>query len=291
MSTGSSVVGLPQRIIIDASMMLGLAAFMVSLWGYGRFLELLIAAGYGLVVALISFLLISQIVRLLQKYFYDFDEEVSQTVERPSFLSLQSVSSSSQNTAVTNPPTLVTPDPHKWFVELIDTFEWKVLQDVCIAIWYAKGYLVRRTVELKSGHFYLYSKHNRVKPLGLIMFRNASSAHVSVEELDDLYLIQTHDNLPLGILTYTGKLSRIAKSYCQNHDIKLQNTNDIYEDLQALTRKQRTAILQRYVKPDCAIPSCPSCRVKLIKRQEKKSGKLFWGCVAYPQCRHAVPMS
>lgn len=276
MNSGSSVSGVSQRMIIDVSLLLGLGAFMVAQWGYGHFLELLISICYGLLATAVSYFLISQIIKLFQKSTHELEEQHSYTIENPSFLPLPSKK-------VNNMPAF-----DHWSSELIDNLEWKVFQDVSIAIWYARGFLLRPIEHSKNKHFHLFSKHNRVKPIGLIMFRNANNKTFTIEELDSFYQVQKKEKLPLAVLSCTGALSRMAKSYCLNHNIKLQNTTDIFNDLKGLKKKQQDAILHRYIQANYAIPTCPSCNIKLIKRQEKKSGKLFWGCVAYPQCRHAI---
>jgi restriction system protein len=40
--------------------------------------------------------------------------------------------------------------------------------------------------------------------------------------------------------------------------------------------------------PSAHIPDCPQCGKAMVLRTAKKTGKQFWGCSAYPDCKGIV---
>lgn len=35
-------------------------------------------------------------------------------------------------------------------------------------------------------------------------------------------------------------------------------------------------------------PKCPRCRGQMVKRTQRKSGSIFWGCWNWPQCTGTI---
>ena len=58
-----------------------------------------------------------------------------------------------------------------------------------------------------------------------------------------------------------------------------------------LTDEQQAGLLRLATAGDYTTPTCPSCAVKMTKREPKAGGKTFWGCVNFPRCRSIINMA
>ena len=57
------------------------------------------------------------------------------------------------------------------------------------------------------------------------------------------------------------------------------------------TPEQHAALLAVAFEGEYWRPTCASCGVKMVPRQARKSGDMFWGCSSYPHCRTTQPMT
>ena len=60
---------------------------------------------------------------------------------------------------------------------------------------------------------------------------------------------------------------------------------------QPLTDEQQAGLLRLATAGDYTTPTCPSCAVKMTKREPKAGGKTFWGCVNFPRCKSIINMA
>ncbi len=177
--------------------------------------------------------------------------------------------------------------PKEWSVDLIETLDWQVFDNLCVAYWKMKGCSVtgRSAGSVSGTHFQLAAVKNKRSKLGVVESRGAQSSPVSVVEVHRLVEYQKANKLPLSVLMYAGKLSNVVVSYCERNNVRLIGAANIYQGLAALTEKQRKKLLKVLIRPDYMIPTCPNCKIKLVKRMRKDTRRLFWGCISYPECR------
>ena len=93
------------------------------------------------------------------------------------------------------------------------------------------------------------------------------------------YLTIPHDKLDYA-LRHGAQLEKKTNRYYVDGDIP--------EVLEAFTTERPEKIP---LKQPGRVPICPTCRSRMVERQGKDSGQLFWGCSRYPKCRKTLPMS
>lgn len=295
---------LNKRLAFDAALAIGILGFTLSLWKIPGFTQFLIALSIGVVAGLLSFVIIYFAGKYLTSYFgsdlnddSDTQTEASSEVDREVklakdiTLSIHSPSNYDENPDKRDKrPNLETILPRQWSSYLVDTIEWRVFDRLCIAFWRLKGNKISGIAERTHDgvDFFISAPTNKQYRVAVIQTRSSQAASPTVEDMKNLLRLRDRNNLSVAMLMFAGKLSKVVHSFCVSNDIRLLGSDNITKGLRALSDKDQKQLLKALIKPDYAIPSCPSCLIKLTRRQSIKSGRIFWGCVSYPKCNFTI---
>lgn len=181
--------------------------------------------------------------------------------------------------------------PIKWTEERIAQLEWRVFEKLCTMLWQAKGFSVKETGPGADGgvDFYLYANATKQK-IGAVQCKSWSKRQIDVKVMRELQGVVASEQLKLGLLMYSGKLSKAAEEFIVNPavSIKAKGNNDILKEILKLDTEKQNQLLTEIFTEDHMVPSCPNCDVKLVERTAKKTGNVFWGCVNFPKCRFTM---
>jgi hypothetical protein len=183
------------------------------------------------------------------------------------------------------------PAPSEWSEELIAQIEWRVFEKLCIRVWQEKGFSVKETGAGADGgvDFYLHATATKQK-IGAVQCKSWSKRQIDVKVVRELQGVVASEQLKLGLLMYSGTLSKAAKAFIANPavSIKVQGNKHILKEIQKLETAKQTQLLNELFTEDHQVPSCPNCDIKLIERTAKKTGNTFWGCESFPRCRFTM---
>lgn len=183
------------------------------------------------------------------------------------------------------------PKPAKWTEELIAQLEWRVFEKLCIRLWQEKGFSVKETGSGADGgvDFYIYATATKQK-IGAVQCKSWSKRQIDVKVVRELQGVVASEQLKLGLLMYSGKLSKAAEEFIANPavSVKAQGNKDILKEISKLDAEKQEQLLNELFTEDHQVPSCPKCDVKLVERTAKKTGNTFWGCVNFPRCRFTM---
>ncbi len=181
--------------------------------------------------------------------------------------------------------------PAKWTEELIAQLEWRVFEKLCIRLWQEKGFSVKETGSGADGgvDFYLYATATKQK-IGAVQCKSWSKRQIDVKVVRELQGVVASEQLKLGLLMYSGKLSKSAEEFIANPavSVKAQGNKDILKEINKLDAEKQEQLLNELFTEDYQVPSCPKCDVKLVERTAKKTGNTFWGCTNFPRCRFTM---
>ena len=291
------------RLMFDASLAVGMLAFAASLWGIPELKQLGVAIVIGLSSALASFVFLFFIYSLIQRSNKEEDElEENPAIYEPKkikgrefhersiddyTLSVNSVTQNQQTVITGFTPKRTPAFPTEWTVDLIETLEWRVFDRLCVAYWRIQGNGVNEftSASLSGVNSIITPTKRSSVPLSIIQSRSAQSTSVSVAEMQELLKLKIKYKAPLVVLMYAGKLSNVVKSFCMSNNIRLISAENLHKGIQALSNDKQARLLDTLIRPDYMIPSCPKCSIKLVKRKRKDTGRIFWGCISYPDCR------
>lgn len=181
--------------------------------------------------------------------------------------------------------------PNTWSHELIDDVEWRVFEKICMGLWQAKGFEIEETANGGDGgvDFYLCAKDSKVR-IGAVQCKSWKTKQIDVKVIRELQGVVAAENLRLGLVMYSGKLSKGANDFINRPTvtIKQQGTKQIFEQIQRLDIERQQQLLDATIVGDYLTPSCPNCDVKLVIKKAKKSGKEFKACPNFPRCRYTM---
>jgi len=179
--------------------------------------------------------------------------------------------------------------PKEWTTQLIADLDWRVFEKLCIKLWEEKGFSAKETGAGADGgvDFYLYADSTDQK-IGAVQCKSWSSQQIGVKVFRELQGVVASEELKLGLLMYSGTLSKAASEFLTNSavTVKSQDGTRILAEIYKLPEERQAALLSEITSGDYASPSCPKCDVKLVRRTARKSGKEFWGCANFPRCRY-----
>ena len=297
------------RLIFDVSLVLGVLTFSLVLWGVPSSIKMLQAIFIGLITFLISFAIciwsIKTYPKLVNNRFFNKwfpssrqsnnKKNLNQNsdLSQPNDLSysIHSLSNYEPNPDKrVKQPTLETTLPSTWSAYLIEAIEWRIFDRLCVAFWRSQGNQISGIAERSHDgiDFFVSAPKQKRFRIGVVQTRSALSTVPTIDDMRDLLLLRDNNKLSIAILMYAGKLSNVTHSFCVANDIRLIDANSIALGLKSLKEKEQKHLLKSLIRPDYMIPSCPRCRIKLVKRQTTETGRLFWGCVSYPECRFTI---
>lgn len=294
------------RLIFDTSLVVGVLGFIASLWGVPGLTQFAWSVAIGLGSGASCFAVLYVAKRLIlkpsgtarlgkQEFLSSTQHSQPSTQSTPtrSINTLDSKSTSFESTLETDRiqisgyrPTRTPAFPKEWSIDLIKALDWKVFDNLCIAYWKANGFSVvdRSRGSVHGTHFLLSTLKQKSIKVGIVESRSAKSEPVVVAELEKLVKYRRDNDIPLCVLMCAGKVSNIVVSYCASNNIRLINATNLYQGLVALPHTQRNHLMRKLIRPDYMIPTCPNCKVKMVKRLHRESQRLYWGCISYPDC-------
>lgn len=279
---------------LEVSLTIGALAFIVVLFGMPELLTLLIATAVGLVSGVICFIVISFTLRKIEIQHLNHKKEVRESGQMDSISATISIHSPSNYE--------ITPDKRvgnqrtgplttkAWTSYLIEAIEWRVFDRLCVAYWRIKENNISGIAERAQDgiDFFISAPKHKHLRIGVVQTRSSQSATPNIDDIRALIKLKTNNELPVAILMYAGRLSQVTHSYCLRNGVHLINAKNISKGLQTLSKREQHQLMKSLIRPDYMIPSCPACLIKLVKRQKKHTGKLFWGCISYPVCRFTM---
>jgi restriction system protein len=126
----------------------------------------------------------------------------------------------------------------------------------------------------------------------LVQCKQWRALQVTVSVVRELYGVMAAEQASAGYVVTSGTFTKDAKTFASGRNIELIDG----EDLAKLLRDGRgtVAAVSVPVDPpgrDSKPPTCGQCGSKMVLRTAKRgssAGDKFWGCEAYPKCRHTL---
>ncbi len=133
----------------------------------------------------------------------------------------------------------------------------------------------------------------------LVQCKQWKAFKVGVTTIRELYGVMAAGGATGGFVVTSGVYTQEAKSFAEGRNIDLIDGPELTAIIKKIQPQTQTATpTARFASHSSlaatADPSCPKCGSAMIKRTAKQgtnTGKAFWGCAAYPQCRGTVQIN
>lgn len=176
-----------------------------------------------------------------------------------------------------------------WSSDALHALEWKRFELLCARYYEAVGF---QTQTIRCGadggiDVKLY-KTDPSHPLAVVQCKAWNTVAVGVKEVRELLGVMAHEKVNRGIFITTGTYTKDALAFCTSNPIQLLDGAAFLEKIRALPDDRKQSLLRFAFEGDFSTPSCPSCGIKMVKRDGKRGA--FWGCTHYPRCKSSFPL-
>lgn len=174
--------------------------------------------------------------------------------------------------------------PTAWSLDVLNMLEWKRFELLCAKYYEAVGF---KSETLRCGadggiDVKLF-KIDPTKPLAVVQCKAWNSHSVGVKEIRELLGVMAHEKVGRGVFITTATYTKDALEFGSANPIQLLDGTGFVNKLRDLPKERQDALLKFAFEGDYKTPTCPSCGIKMTKRDSKRGA--FWGCVNYPRCK------
>ncbi|MBL0920311.1 MAG: restriction endonuclease [Hydrogenophaga sp.] len=181
--------------------------------------------------------------------------------------------------------------PKQWSAAVFDAIEWRRFEAVCETLFAQAGFETRTQSHGADGgvDIWLHSK-NASGPALVVQCKHWRGKQVGVKEMREFFGVMASQGVKRGTYATSSTFTADATSFAKSNGIHLLDGAGLLGLIKQRTPEQQQALLAVAFEGDYARPTCASCGVKMVERQPKNGGSLFWGCKNYPLCRSTLPM-
>ena len=124
----------------------------------------------------------------------------------------------------------------------------------------------------------------------LVQCKQWKAYKVSVNVVRELYGVMAAQAAAGGFVVTSGVFTADARSFVQGRNIELIDGPALKKMVDAVQTSKKPGATRAPANEPAAVvePACPRCSGAMVKRVAKQganTGKAFWGCSSYPQCR------
>jgi restriction system protein len=133
----------------------------------------------------------------------------------------------------------------------------------------------------------------------LVQCKQWKAYKVGVTTIRELYGVMAAGSAAGGFVVTSGVFTQEAKSFAEGRNIDLIDGSELttmikktqQQSLVTAATTQPSPKISPMVTDNQICPKCGSAMVKRTAKQGANTGKAFWGCTNFPQCRGTVPIN
>lgn len=180
--------------------------------------------------------------------------------------------------------------PVAWSLGLLQAIEWKRFEDLCAAFYRENGIRCETTPLGADGgvDIRLFQDENSAQATAIVQCKAWGKRQVGVKPIRELLGVMVHEKIAKSFFMAPGGFTVDAREFAQANRVTLLDGKLFLSMLERLPAEASGRLLAYATSGDYTIPSCPSCGVKMLRRNG--AGRDFWGCLNYPKCRQTLTM-
>lgn len=179
--------------------------------------------------------------------------------------------------------------PDRWSLDLLRRMDWKRFEEVSAEYFRLCGFHAKTQSHGADGgiDIRLFSPTNSTQVVNIVQCKQWAKP-IGPKALRELLGVMTANKLSRGIFMTTSTFNGEATTFALENKIHLIDGAAFLAKILSRPEADRQRLLEVATEGDYLTPSCPSCGIKLAKRENKKDGSAFWGCTNYPRCRYTL---
>lgn len=178
-----------------------------------------------------------------------------------------------------------------WNLEFIQSLDWREFEKLCARILQAKGYRAELGEIGPDGgvDIHFYRQDDLELLIGIAQCKQQSQP-IKIDIVKAFRWTMDSKQIDLGFFYTSGEFSRPSRQFCEEQNIKMITGKDLLLTINELSIETQTEILNKILATDYTTQTCVKCRIKMVKKQGKKTNKEYWGCVNHPRCQNIMYM-
>jgi restriction system protein len=166
--------------------------------------------------------------------------------------------------------------------DLLMALEWKRFELLVARTFSATGIRAELTCTGADGGVDIYLYHyDEGRPYSYVQCKAWSASKlVTVDDMRAFFGAMASDKVAEGVYVTTSDFTPPAREFASLNGITALSGTQFLARYQELPDGDRRRILTEVTAGDYTTPTCPSCDVKLIWRENGQ----FWGCRRFPRC-------
>jgi restriction system protein len=179
--------------------------------------------------------------------------------------------------------------PAKLNLELLRAMDWRRFEEVCAEYFRLCGFHAATQSHGADGgiDIRLYAQNDHSKVVNIVQCKKWGKP-VGPKALRELLGVMAANKFRRGIFVASSTFNDEATQFAEVNKIHLINGAAFIDKVLARPAADQQRLLDVATEGDYLTPSCPSCGIKLISRENKKSQSRFWGCMNFPRCRYTL---
>lgn len=183
------------------------------------------------------------------------------------------------------------PRPDTWSLELLRAIDWKRFEELCAEYFRLCGF---RAITQSHGadggiDIRLCAASDPTKVVNLVQCKRWNDRPVGLRELREFLGVMTANKLQRGTFVTSSTFNAEGAAFAASNKIHMLDGEEFLKRILDRPVADQQRLLEVATEGDYLTPTCPSCGIKLVKRQNGKDGSEFWSCSTFPRCRYKLP--
>jgi len=181
------------------------------------------------------------------------------------------------------------PRPDEWSLDLLRAIDWKRFEEVCAEYFRLSGFHATTTSHGADGgiDIVLYEPNNRAQPANIVQCKQWKK-QVGPKAVRELLGVMTDMKAPRGVFVTSSVFNDEARRIAADNRIQAIDGPMFLKLIRERFPAERKKLLEVATGGDYLTPSCPSCGIKLVRRENRRNNSWFWGCPNYPRCHYIL---
>jgi len=168
-------------------------------------------------------------------------------------------------------------------LDSVRALSWKEFELLIGEAFRRQGYSVEETgLGGKDGGIDLVLRKNGKRTL--VQCKQWRTRQVSVNVVREMYGLLVHHGADEVKIVALGSYTSDASRFAAGKPIELVHGEALLLMVRSVQRTASPTVSAAPIQTESA-PSCPKCNLAMVRRENRKTHELFWGCSEYPKCR------
>lgn len=174
-------------------------------------------------------------------------------------------------------------------IELLRAIDWKRFEEACAEYFRVCGFnAVTQTHGPDGGIDIRLSAPDSPSKVERIVQCKQWARAVGPKHLRELLGVMTANKVSRGVFVTASTFNDEAIRFASVNQIDLIDGKSLLQQIVERPPTEQDRVLKVATEGDYLTPTCPSCGIKLVKRESRKDNSAFWGCINFPQCRFTL---